>query len=1133
MSSDAPTSYEFMAPITGSGGKDGGGSSRTPTTAKDSLDSRQYATVIDLISEGEIEGLVDGYKSIFLNNTALQNDNGSYNFESVTLYTRYGTQNQSYIPLDSNVEDEKPVGITVRKDVPKVVTVTDVDVDAVRVTIAIPALQYINNTTGDTSGTSVQLTIAVQYAGGGFATSGAGFISDTISGRTGDEYRKDYIVKLARPNPTDSVDIKVTRITADSTNSLLSNDFVFSSYTEIIYAKLRYPNSALVGLRVDAEQFSSIPQRSYLIKGIKVRIPNGVTVDQDTGRIIYPDNFVWDGTFAAATWCACPAWILYDLLTSTRYGFGDHILTDAEKTTFASTGNASRLDKWAFFAASKYSNVLVDTGLGDNTQEARFSCNVNIQTADDAYKLVNDLLSVMRCQGFWSSGSLTIAQDAPSDPVYLFTLANVGEGGFSYSSSSLKTRPNVAVVGYFDNELRNTAYEVVEDTEAIDKYGAVRTEITAFACTSRGQANRLGKWLLYSEQQENEICSFTVSVDAGIQVRPGQIVSISDPMRAGSRRAGRVASATTTTVTVDDTADTNLTIEGGSQLSVLLPDGTVETQYISTVDGATITLQGAYSAAPNPNSVWILEGPSLQSSLWRILGVEEQDEVNYAITALSHNPSKYAAIEEGAQLTARKTTNLNEIPPSPTDLALDTSNGAEQQYELNGRIAVKITFQWKAPKGIKFFRVKYRFEDDNFTTIKVQGPSFDILDVKTGNYQIEVSSISASGILYSAPAFANYTTGGLNAPPGDVTGLSLTPLNESNAVLSWTQTADLDVRVGGKVVIRHDPRSASVADWSASNSVIDAVAGSSTQKQVPLIPGTYLVKFEDYLGNRSINAASIYVPLPQYDTRLQLNLYVAVDYVADYYVTGVQWRDDLLTPTPFSGTKVNCAYDGTETALVLVPNLYVEDGYYDPMYAAGDSVAEYYFTETLDMGATYDVNFRRYILSRIYANAGILFDSVGGLFDSQPGFFEGATNDAANIKIYIRATTSDPASSPTWGDWNELINAVVRGRAFQCKAVLSVFTQQSNLAIEELGVFPELVRRIEASAAPTTSTTVTYPAAFYDVNSLNITPLNLPSAGSYQLTASTRTGFNLGFTASGATIDAQYHYSATGYGRAV
>ena len=341
----------------GGGGKGGrGGSSRTPSTAPDSLDSRQYANVIDLISEGEIEGLADGFKSIYLNNTVLQNPDNSYNFQDVTIYTRNGTQSQNYIPLSPGVEDEKPVGLTVVKAVPQVRTITDVDVDAVRITIAIPSLQQINSTNGDTSGTSVRLQIAVQYQGGGYTTK----IDDTISGRTADEYRKDYLITLVRPNPSDIVDIKVTRITDDSTNSLLTNAFQWSSYTEIIDAKLTYANSALVGLRVDAEQFNSIPTRSYLIKGIKVQIPSGATVDSATGHIIYPANFVWNGTFSAATWTSCPAWILWDLLTSSRYGFGNHI-------------SASQLDKWAFFAASKYSNALVDDGFGG--QEARFSCN--------------------------------------------------------------------------------------------------------------------------------------------------------------------------------------------------------------------------------------------------------------------------------------------------------------------------------------------------------------------------------------------------------------------------------------------------------------------------------------------------------------------------------------------------------------------------------------------------------------------------------------------------------------------------------------------------------------------------------------------------------------------------------------
>ena len=530
----------------GDGGKGGGGgSSRTPSTAPDSLDSRQYANVIDLISEGEIEGLADGFKSIFLNNTVLQNPDNSYNFQDVTIYTRNGTQNQTYIPLSGGIEDEKPVGITVVKAVPQVRTITDVDVDAVRITISIPSLQRIDNTNGDTSGSSVRLQIAVQYQGGGYTTK----IDDTISGRTADEYRKDYLIQLARPNASDIVDIKVTRITDDSTDTLLANAFSWSSYTEIIDAKLTYPNSALVGIRVDAEQFSSIPSRSYLIKGIKVQIPSGATVDAATGRIIYPANFVWNGTFAAATWTSCPAFILFDLLTASRYGFGDHIA-------------AAQLDKWAFFAASKYANALVDDGFGG--QEARFSCNTSVQTAEEAYKLVNDLLSVMRCQAFWSIGSLTIAQDAPSDPVYLFNQANVTPEGFSYSGSSLKVRPNVAVVSYLDLNLRDTAFEVVEDIDSIAKYGVVRSEISAFACTSRGQANRIGRWLLFAERYEKEVCTFASSLDAGQQVRPGQIILISDPVRAGSRRAGRINAATTTAITVDDSTDTDLSIEGGS-----------------------------------------------------------------------------------------------------------------------------------------------------------------------------------------------------------------------------------------------------------------------------------------------------------------------------------------------------------------------------------------------------------------------------------------------------------------------------------------------------------------------------------------------------------------------------------------
>jgi predicted phage tail protein len=412
----------MTALITGAGGSGGmgksggGGGARTPTTARDSLDSRQYAELIDLISEGEIAGLKDGFKSIYLDNTPLQNPDGTFNFQNVTVYTRNGTQNQDAIPFASEIEDERGVGVTVRNDGPVTRTITDSQTDAVRITISVPRLEEITNL-GDTVGQSFRLQIQIQYNGGGFAT----VIDDTVSGRTGDPYQKAYLVNLGGTFP---VDVRMVRISADSSDLRLSNEFTWTSYTEIIYSRLAYPNSALVGIRIDAEQFNNIPQRSYLIRGIKIRIPSNATVDQTNGRLIYAG--IWNGTFGAAQWCSDPAWILFDLLSSTRYGLGEHL-------------DVAQLDKFSFFAASQYCNEIVPDGFG--SYEPRFSCNVNIQTSEEAYKLINDMCSVFRAMPYWAVGSLTVSQDKPVDPSYLFTLANVTEEGFSYSGSSLKTRP--------------------------------------------------------------------------------------------------------------------------------------------------------------------------------------------------------------------------------------------------------------------------------------------------------------------------------------------------------------------------------------------------------------------------------------------------------------------------------------------------------------------------------------------------------------------------------------------------------------------------------------------------------------------------------------------------------------------
>lgn len=1106
----------------GGGGKGGGGTStRTPTEAADNLGSSQYAKIVDLISEGEIQGLKDGAKSIFLDNTPLQNADGSYNFQNVTVETRTGTQSQSFIPIASDVEDEKPVNVTVAQALPVVRSITDSNVNAARVTITVPQLQRFTDT-GDIEGTSVRLQIAVQYNGGGYTT----VIDDTISGRTADQYQRDYLVSVTGAFP---VDLKVTRLTDDSTSTKLINAFSWSSYTEITYAKLRYPNSALVALRVDAEQFSSIPARSYLVRGIKVRIPSNATVDSATGRLIY--SGVWNGSFGAAQWCSDPAWILWDLLTSTRYGFGDHI-------------QAAQLDKWAFYAASQYASELVPNGFGG--QEPRFSCNVNIQTAEEAYKLINDMCSVFRVMPYWSTGALTVSQDRPADPAYLFTLANVAEEGFSYQGSSRKSRPTVAVVSYLDLNSRDIAYEVVEDQAAIAKYGVVTTQISAFACTSRGQASRIGEWLLYSEQYESEVVSFTASIDAGVVVRPGQIINISDPMRAGARRGGRIKTATTTTITVDDTTD--LPGSGGT-LSVILPDGTAQTRSVASRSGGVITVVSAFTTAPNSNSVWIYETSNIQSATWRVLSVSEQDGAQYAITALAYNASKYDYIERGQALMVRDATDLNVIPDAPTNL-----RGVEALYESNGRVLSKLVVSWQPVVGVNQYRYRWRQQNGNWSTSTQQRPDFEIFDTTPGRYEIEVYSVNAGLRTSVLPAKLTFNALGKTAPPADVTGISLVPIDQASAIISWTASTELDVKIGGKVLIRHTPELTG-AVWENSIEIVPAASGNQTQKQVPLLEGTYLLKFEDDGGRRSANATLIVADLPTPLPRLLVQTYA----------------EDQETP-PFSGNVTDMFYNEELDGLVISTGPLVDD--LAPPGAGNDNLAqedgddllledgsqalnegeagnwdglttidsplppeygEYEFGSTLDMGGVFDINMQRRFLTRAILLTG-LWDEKVELIDTWSEIDDGNL-DSVNARLYVRSTTDNPAGTPTWSTWREFANAIVRGRGFQFKTIATSNDPNVNILIDELGCVVELQQRTEQSATLTSGAgtyTVTFAEAFYQPPSIGVTGYDMSTADYFTIASVTRTGLQVTFRNSGGTaVSRQFTYTAIGYGREI
>jgi len=1043
------------------GGKGGGGSDRTPRTDRDSLDSREFANVTEVIAEGEIEGLANGFQSVFFNNTALQNADGTYNFKDVDLYHREGTANQTLIPLQSSASVLRPtvVNTPVKKDFPIVRTITDTTVDAVRLVITIPVLQKINNKNGDTLGTNVRLKIEIKYKDT-VATDGEypefgpfEKFDDTIRGRTADAYNRQYEVRFDRVTyPRHTVDLIVTRVTDDSTDSLLSNAFNWSSYTTVKFDPQTYPNTALIGVRLDAQQFSSIPSRKYDVKGLKVQIPKGVTVDSETGRIIYPTNFIWSGELQAATWTSCPSWLLYALMLNTRFGLGSHF-------------DASQLDKWAFFRASKYANKEITYNIKEwnseedrydiveTIKEARFSCNATINSTDEAYNVINQLLSVMRSQGFWEDGSLTIAQDGPSDPVYNFNQSNVTEEGFAYTNASNKNKPTVVVVAYLDLVLKDRAYEVVKDTDAIAKRGVIKKSVTAFACTSRGQANRLGKWLLY-EENNSEVVAFTSTLVTAQLIKPGQIISIADPVKAGERRAGRIKSATINSIIIDDLgAVSNVKLSNAPSLSVVLPDGTLDSGHTITsleliycdadywddgyvIETGKIIVGSNFQAVPEPNSIWIIESSDLLTSLWRVIGIKEEKNFLYTVEAISHNPAKYKYIEADEPLVKRDITNLNVLPdaPSAPEIVIvaraDGSSVSEVQYESNGRIAVKIAFRWQGVDGIDRYKVRWRHEDDNFVTEIINNTIIEILDVKRGTYVIQVQSISASGVVFSLPVEGTpYSVVGLTDEPSDITNLTLIPVSETLAVLSWQEVSDLDVRLGGRIIIRHDPRSAG-ASWQTSNKIVDGVSGASTQKQVPLLAGTYFVKAQDYLGNRSHNAASFVTSLPESTKRLNVKT----------------WSEE----TAFSGEKINSSLTKVGDNLKLKPNLYVQlgevlpsespenkreyAGYCERFYFDGDEQAEYAFTTTYDFGHSgvqYDAVLRKEVISNSLSIAGAVWDSQIGNFDSASGLFDGdGVGDEANVDLYVRTSSIAATRTATYAQSGTTITVTCTDHGF-------------------------------------------------------------------------------------------------------
>ncbi len=728
------------------GAKKGGSNSRTPVETPDSLHSMAVARIIDLVSEGEIRGLVAGNQSVYLDQVPVQNADGTLNFSGVSIETRSGTQDQEHIAGSPSVENEVAVNVELRSDQPVVRTVSGADLSAVRVRFGVPMLQRANTENGDTEGYSIAYAIDIATDGGAFST----VLSNAFSGKTTTQYERSHRIELPAGRQWQ---VRIRRLTANANSSSIADTVNVLSLTELIDAKLRYPNSALCAVAVDASQFQSIPARSYQIWGRIVRVPS----NYDPATRAYLG--IWDGTFKSA-WTNNPAWVFFDIVTNDRLGLGHRIPLDW-------------VNKWRLYQIAQYCDQLVSDGLGG--QEPRFTCSLYLQTRADAYRVLQDIASMFRGISFYAGGQVLASADMPKDPVYTYSQANVLEGRFNYEGSARRARHTVALVSWTDpDDFGRQKVEVVQHFEGIARYGINQTEVTAVGCHSRAQAQRVGNHILFTENMETETVSFAVGLDA-LHCGPGDIIQVADPGRAGRRNAGRIRVATASSLELDRVPES---LQVGDTLRATLPSGRTEGRTVRSVAGNVVTVAAPWSALPVAQSVWAVESAELALQQFRVLSVRErdinaEDGITYEIVALKHEPGKFAAIDDGTRL---EPLPISIVPPSvqppPKNVALSSHVVVDQ-----GIATPVLTIAWDASDKAIAYDVEWRRDDLNWVRAgRVATQSLEVRGVYAGQYLARVRAVNALNAV-SQPALSALThIQGKTTPPPALTSLTTSSL---------------------------------------------------------------------------------------------------------------------------------------------------------------------------------------------------------------------------------------------------------------------------------------------------------------------------------------------------------------------
>ncbi|EHI0362691.1 TPA: phage attachment tail tip protein J [Escherichia coli] len=698
----------------------GKGSSKghTPREAKDNLKSTQLLSVIDAISEGPIEGPVDGLKSVLLNSTPVLDSEGNTNISGVTVVFRAGEQEQTPPEGFESSGSETVLGTEVKYDTPITRTITSANIDRLRFTFGVQALVETTSK-GDRNPSEVRLLVQIQRNGGWVTEKDI-----TIKGKTTSQYLASVVVGNLPPRP---FNIRMRRMTPDSTTDQLQNKTLWSSYTEIIDVKQCYPNTALVGVQVDSEQFGSQQvSRNYHLRGRILQVPSNYNPQtrQYSG--------IWDGTFKPA-YSNNMAWCLWDMLTHPRYGMGKRL-------------GAADVDKWALYVIGQNCDQSVPDGFGGT--EPRITCNAYLTTQRKAWDVLSDFCSAMRCMPVWNGQTLTFVQDRPSDKVWTYNRSNVvmpDDGApFRYSFSALKDRHNAVEVNWIDpNNGWETATELVEDTQAIARYGRNVTKMDAFGCTSRGQAHRAGLWLIKTELLETQTVDFSVGAE-GLRHVPGDVIEICDDDYAGISTGGRVLAVNSQTRTL--TLDREITLPSSGTTLISLVDGQgnpVSVEVQSVTDGVKVKVSRVPDGVAE-YSVWGLKLPTLRQRLFRCVSIRENDDGTYAITAVQHVPEKEAIVDNGAHFDGEQSGTVNGVtPPAVQHLTAEvTADSGEYQ----------VLARWDTPKVVKgvsfLLRLTVAADDGSerlVSTARTTETTYRFTQLALGNYRLTVRAANAWG----------------------------------------------------------------------------------------------------------------------------------------------------------------------------------------------------------------------------------------------------------------------------------------------------------------------------------------------------------------------------------------------------